>query len=35
VKEQNGNYKLYFGHHSPISWESVYYAWDARSKTAN
>ncbi len=26
LKEQNGDYKLFFGHHSPIQWESVYYA---------
>jgi FkbM family methyltransferase len=31
LKEQNGDYKLYFGHHSPILWESVYYAWHPRS----
>ena len=26
LKEQNESYKLFFGHHSPIQWESVYYA---------
>jgi FkbM family methyltransferase len=26
LKELNGGYKLFFGHHSPIEWESVYYA---------
>jgi FkbM family methyltransferase len=26
VKAQNSDYKLFFGHHSPIQWESVYYA---------
>lgn len=26
LKELNVNYKLFFGHHSPIDWESVYYA---------
>lgn len=26
IKEKNGKYKLFFGHHSPIQWESVYYA---------
>jgi hypothetical protein len=26
LKAQNGNYRLFFGHHSPITWESVYYA---------
>lgn len=26
LKTQNGDYRLFFGHHSPISWESVYYA---------
>lgn len=26
LKEQNANYRLFFGHHSPIQWESVYYA---------
>ena len=26
LKELNGDYKLFFGHHSPIEWESVYYA---------
>ena len=26
IKKLNPNYKLYFGHHSPIKWESVYYA---------
>ena len=32
IKEQNSGYKLYFGHHSPIFWESVYYAWDPKSE---
>lgn len=26
IKKLNPTYKLYFGHHSPIKWESVYYA---------
>lgn len=26
LKSLNPNYKLYFGHHSPINWESVFYA---------
>lgn len=26
LKSQNADYKIYFGHHSPIQWESVYYA---------
>ena len=26
LKEQNSDYRLFFGHHSPVSWESVYYA---------
>jgi FkbM family methyltransferase len=26
LKAQNSNYKLFFGHHSPTQWESVYYA---------
>lgn len=26
LKSLNNNYKLFFGHHSPIQWESVYYA---------
>lgn len=26
IKSFNNNYKLFFGHHSPIQWESVYYA---------
>lgn len=26
LKALNGGYKLFFGHHSPIQWESVYYA---------
>lgn len=29
IKELNPNYKLYFGHHSPVQWESVFYAVDA------
>lgn len=28
LKEQNGNYRFYFGHHSPLEWESIYYAVD-------
>ena len=31
IKEQYSHYKLYFGHHSPIRWESVYYASDPDS----
>ncbi len=27
LKEQNSDYRLLFGHHTPISWESVYYAY--------
>lgn len=27
LKSLNRDYKLFFGHHSPIQWESVYYAW--------
>ncbi len=26
IKELNGDYQLFFGHHSPINWESVHYA---------
>lgn len=26
LKAQNGDYNLFFGHHSPIQWESVFYA---------
>lgn len=26
IRKINPEYKLYFGHHSPINWESVYYA---------
>lgn len=26
LKTQNSDYRLFFGHHSPVSWESVYYA---------
>ncbi len=26
LKAKNSSYKLFFGHHSPIEWESVYYA---------
>jgi FkbM family methyltransferase len=26
MKAQNQNYRLFFGHHSPVAWESVYYA---------
>jgi FkbM family methyltransferase len=26
IKSLYGDYKLFFGHHSPIQWESVYYA---------
>jgi FkbM family methyltransferase len=26
LKTQNPDYRFYFGHHSPIPWESVYYA---------
>ena len=26
LKEKNINYKIFFDHHSPIQWESVYYA---------
>jgi len=26
IKNLNPEYKIYFGHHSPINWESVYYA---------
>ena len=28
LKELNPNYKLCFGHHSPLEWESVFYAID-------
>lgn len=30
IKSLNSDYKLYFGHHSPIQWESVYYAVQPR-----
>lgn len=26
IKSLNGSYRLFFGHHSPMVWESVYYA---------
>lgn len=26
LKEKNGSYRLFFGHHSPVNWESVDYA---------
>jgi FkbM family methyltransferase len=26
IKKLNPKYKIYFGHHSPMNWESVYYA---------
>ena len=26
LMEENDGYKLFFGHHSPVQWESVYYA---------
>ena len=26
LKIQNSDYRLFFGHHSPVEWESVYYA---------
>lgn len=26
LKSLNNNYKLFFGHHSPVQWESVFYA---------
>lgn len=33
IKELNSNYNLFFSHHSPIGWESVFYA--AESATMN
>ena len=26
LKSLNPGYKFYFGHHSPVSWESIFYA---------
>ncbi|MGN2246467.1 FkbM family methyltransferase [Frateuria sp. GZRR35] len=29
IRELNPNYRIFFGHHTPVSWESVFYAVDA------
>jgi FkbM family methyltransferase len=29
MHELNPNYRIFFGHHTPVSWESVFYAVDA------
>jgi hypothetical protein len=26
IRKTNPKYKIFFGHHSPMQWESVYYA---------
>lgn len=33
IKALNPNYVLSFGHHSPMQWESVFYAVDARARS--
>ncbi len=33
IKDLNPRYKMAFGHHTPIMWESVFYAWDDGKQT--
>ena len=34
LKQLNPDYQLAFGHHTPVSWESVFYAVDPRADAA-